>query len=95
MRLHHKALAAMSALALAAVPVAAQTSTSTKVTQSSGTDNGAPTHTTKVVHTTKRKTHRPKKILGVKVGHKTAVTKTVRETSTGPDGASTTVKTTH
>lgn len=70
-----------------------QTTTTTEV--KTGVENGAPTKTTKVVHVHKRKTHRVKKILGVKVGHKTAVSKTVKETKTGPDGTSTTVSSTH
>lgn len=71
----------------------AQTTTTTEV--KTGVENGAPTKTTKVVHVHKRKTHRVRKILGVKVGHKTAVSKTVKETKTGPDGTSTTVSSTH
>ena len=85
-----------AALTLAGAPAAAQTTTETKV--SSGTDvkDGVVTEKRKVVHVTKRKTAAPKKILGVKVGHKTATTKTVRETSASSDGAaSTSVKTTH
>lgn len=96
MKPHQAALAALSALALAAVPAAAQTSVSTKVTHDTGSDDGVPTHTTKVVHTVKRKTHRPKKILGVKVGHKTVETKVTRQTTTSADGdVSHSVKVTH
>ena len=86
MKLHHAALSAVAALAFAAVPATAQTSASTKVTHDTSVDNGVATHTTKVVHTTKRKTRRPKKILGVKVGHKTVKTKSVRETSVSDNG---------
>ena len=58
--------------------------------------DGVATTTTKVTETTKRKTHRPKKVLGVKVGHKTVKRKVVRETSVSSDGdRSTTVKTSH
>ena len=78
------------------LPAQAQTSTQTKVSQDTKVDNGVATHTTMVEHVTKRKTSRPRKILGVKVGHKTVTSKTVRETSTSSNGnASTTVKTSH
>ena len=75
---------------MSVAPATAQTTASTKVSTSTGSDG---TTKTKVVHTRKRKTHRPKKILGVKVGHKTVTHKTVHETTSGPDGASTTTKT--
>ena len=83
-------LAPIAALALLPVAATAQTTASTKVSTSTSSDG---TTKTKVVHTRKRKTHRPKKILGVKVGTKTVTHKTVKETTTGPGGASTTVKT--
>ena len=72
----------------------AQTTTETKVSTEMGTKDGMPTKTTKVEHIRKHKTHRAKKILGVKVGHKTRVSKTVKETTTAADGSkSTTTKT--
>lgn len=96
MKLTHVA-ASLSAFALiVGTPAVAQTTMQTKVDHDTSMKNGVTTQKTKVTRTTKRKTHRPKKILGVKVGHKTAVSKTVRETKTSSDGdASTTVKTSH
>ena len=86
-------LAAALALAIG-LPAQAQTTASTKVSTDTSTKDGVATHTTKVTHTTKRKTRRPKKILGVKIGHKTVTHKTVRKMSTSTNGdASTTVKT--
>lgn len=84
--------ATIISLALAGGAVA-QTTTSTEV--KTGVENGVPTKTVKTVHVRKHKTHRVKKILGLKVGHKTAVSKTVKEVKTGPDGTSTKVETTH
>ncbi len=79
-----------------ATPVSAQTMVKTEVKNDTDVKDGVVTQKHKVVHTTKRKTRHPKKILGVKVGHKTAVKKTVRETTTSSDGSmSTTVKTSH
>jgi hypothetical protein len=77
-------------------PLLAQTVRQTKVdTDTSMTDGVATTKRT-VTHTTKHKTRQPKKILGVQVGHKTAVKKTVRETSVSSNGdSSSTVKTTN
>lgn len=84
----------LAALALAGAPAQAQTTSSTKVTTGTSMDNGVATSKTKVTHVTTRKTHRPKKILGVKVGHKTVTHKTVRTTSASSNGdTSTTVKT--
>lgn len=82
-------------LALAgAVPALAQTSAQTKVDNNTTVKDGVATTKRTVTHTTKRKTHRPKKVLGVKVGHKTVTHKTVRTTSTSTNGdASATVKT--
>ncbi len=92
MKAKHLFAATILTLALAGGAVA-QTTTKTEV--KTGVENGAPTKTVKVTHVHKRKTHHVKKILGVKVGHKTAVSKTVKETKMGPDGTSTTVSTTH
>lgn len=83
-------LAPIAALVLLPVAATAQTTAETKVSTKMADDG---TKTTKVVHVRKRKTHRVKKILGVKVGHKTVTHKTVHETKTGPDGASTTTTT--
>ena len=89
MKLHF--LAPLAALTLVSVaPAAAQTTAETKVSTKTSSDG---TRKTKVEHIRKRKTHRPKKILGVKVGHKTVTHKTVHETTSGPNGASTTTKT--
>lgn len=81
---------------LFALALAAQTTSKVEVKNDTAVKDGVVTQTHKVVRETKRKTHRPKKILGVKVGHKTVKTKTERTTTTSSDGgASTTVKTTH
>lgn len=71
----------------------AQTTSKTEVKHDTSMSGGVATSTTKVEHVTKRKTHRPKKILGVKVGHKTVTHKTVRESSVSSNGdTSTTVE---
>ena len=87
MKLHY--LAPIAALALLPVAATAQTTAETKVSTKMASDG---TKTTKVVHVRKRKTHRPRKILGVKVGTKTVTHKTVHETTTGPNGATTATK---
>lgn len=91
------ALFAVPAAALIALslPAAAQTTTQTKVDHDTNVSkSGVTTHKTTVTHTTKRKTRQPKKVLGVKVGHKTATSKVVKTTKVSSDGdASTTVKT--
>jgi hypothetical protein len=75
-------------------PALAQTMRQTKVATDTNVTNGVATTTTTETHTTKRKTRQPKKVLGVKVGHKTAVHETVRKTSVSSNGdVSTTVKT--
>ena len=85
MKLHY--LAPLAALTLVSVaPATAQTTAETKVSTKMASDG---TKTTKVVHVRKRRTHRPKKILGVKVGRKTITHKVVKETTTGPGGTST------
>ena len=94
MKLPLIATPALAALAMSVSPAAAQTTSQTKVSNDTNVKNGVVTQKTKVTHTTKRKTHRPKKILGVKVGHKTVTHKVVKETTTSSNGdASTTVKT--
>lgn len=88
-------LVAGATLSLGA-PTMAQTVHETKVHTDTKMSDGVATTTRKVVHVSKRKTRHPKKILGVKVGHKTAVHKTVKTTSVSSNGdASTTVKTSH
>jgi hypothetical protein len=88
-------LAAGVALSLAA-PSLAQVERATKVEHDTSHKDGVATTTTKVTSVDKRKTRQPKKVLGVKVGHKTAETKTVRETSRSTNGdVSTKVKTSH
>ena len=87
--------APMVALVLASGALA-QTSTSTSVSNNTSTNNGVVTQTHKVVVTHKRKTHHAKRVLGVKVGHKTATTKVVKKTTTSSNGdMSTSVQTTH
>ena len=93
-----KLLFAISALALAlpAAPALAQTTTKTEVKNDTDVKDGVVTQTHKEVHSTKTKTGRPKKVLGVKVGEKTRKTKTVREIKTDSNGkTSTTVEHKH
>lgn len=87
----------LAAIAMAAgMPATAQTTVKTHVSHHTSMDDGVRTRTTKVVHVRKHKTRRVKRILGVKVGHKTRTTKTVREVSHSSNGAvSTRVKVTH
>lgn len=87
MKLHY--LAPIAALALLPVVATAQTTTETKVS----TSTKAGMTKTKTVHVRKHKTHRPKKILGVKIGTKTITHKTVKETTTGANGAKSTTVT--
>lgn len=90
---HTVALSAAFALTCAA-PALAQTTHETKVDHDTKVHDGVATTTTKVTETSKHKTQRPKKVLGVKVGHKTVTRKTVRETAVSSDGGrKTTVKT--
>ncbi len=84
MKLHY--LAPIAALALLPVAATAQTSTETKVS----TDTKDGTTKTKVVHVRKHRSRHQRKILGVKVGHKTVTHKTVHETTMGPNGSSST-----
>jgi hypothetical protein len=85
---------AAALLLTAGIPATAQTTSKTQVSHDTSMDNGVATSKTKVEHVTKRKTHRAKKILGVKVGHKTVTHKTVRESSVSSNGDhSSTVKT--
>ena len=78
-----------AALALATgLPAQAQTTHETKVSHDTSMKDGVATEKTKVTHVSKRKTHRPKKVLGVKVGHKTVTHKTVHESSASSNGDS-------
>lgn len=97
MKLHRVAALILASAALSpVVPAMAQTVTQTKVNTDTNMKKGVATTKTTVTHTSKRKTRHPKKILGVKVGHKTAVNKTVKTTSVSTNGdSSTTVKTSH
>jgi hypothetical protein len=80
------ALGVTLGLSLAAVPASAQVSNETKVSHDTSMHDGVATRTTKVEHVRKMKTHRPKKILGVKVGHKTRTTKTIQTRSVSSNG---------
>lgn len=71
---------------LAGAPAVAQTTHETKVDHDTSVKNGVATTKTKVTETTKRKTRQPKKVLGVKVGHKTVKHQTVRETAVSSNG---------
>ena len=97
MKLYRTAAPILAALAMTvAMPATAQTTHETKVTHDTGMKDGMPTATTKVVTVRKHKTRRPKKILGVKVGHKTRTTKVVRERTTDANGVvSSKVSTSH
>lgn len=78
----------------ASAPLLAQTTSQTKVANSTSMKDGVATDKTTVTHTTKHTTHRPRKILGVKVGHQTETHKTVKTTKTSTNGdKTTTVKT--
>ena len=87
-------IVAAGAALMVVAPAGAQTTAQTKVSNNTHVDNnGVVTQQHKVTHVTKRKTHHPKKVLGVKVGHKTVTHKTERTTTTDSQGnASTTVK---
>ena len=84
-----------SLLLLAAAPTGLpQTTSKVEVSHDTDRHDGVVTHSRKVTRTTKTKTHRPKKILGVKVGHKTVTHKTTRESTVSSNGDhSTTVET--
>lgn len=89
--------AALASVALlcGAPALAATTTTTTTVTHGTSVRNGVVAHRTKVVHVRKRTT-RPRRVLGVKVGHHTRTTKTVRTTTHRSNGSTrTTVRTTH
>ena len=79
-------LGAALGLSMAAVPSSAQVSHETKVSTDTSMHDGVATRTTKVEHVKKVKTHRPKKILGVKVGHKTITHKRIETRSVSSNG---------
>ncbi|MGC5799547.1 hypothetical protein [Sphingomonas sp. NFX23] len=94
MKIRNVAAIAATLTLLCGAPVVAQTTHETKVGHDTSVKNGVATTKTKVTETTKRKTRRPKKVLGVKVGHKTVKHQTVRETAVSSNGdRKTTVKT--
>jgi hypothetical protein len=96
MNFRHAIAPTIAALVLTTMPALAQTTVETKVSHDTSVNDGVATRKTKVVSVRKHKTHRAKRILGVKVGHKTKVSKTVKETTNSTNGDhSTTVKTTH
>jgi hypothetical protein len=85
----YRTLAAMAlglGVTLAAVPASAQVTHETKVSTDTSMHDGVATRTTKVEHVRKVKTHRPKKILGVKVGHKTVTHKRIETRSVSSNG---------
>ena len=90
-------LAALASVALfCGTPALAATTTTTTVTRGASVRNGVVVHRTKVVHVRKRTTRRPRRVLGVQVGHHTNTTKTVRTTVHRANGSTrTTVRTTH
>lgn len=91
------AAAAIAAFAmLSSASAFAQTTRETKVDHDTSVHGGVATTTTKVTETSKHKTRQPKKILGVKVGHKTKTTKVVRESAVSSNGdRKAVVKTSH
>ncbi len=95
--MNSKYLLATAALGFAlatGTTVMAQTTSETTVKTDTSMKDGVATKKTKVEHVRKHKTGHSRKILGVKVGHKTHVNKTVKETTTSSNGdKSTTVKT--
>lgn len=96
MKISHLAASIAAAALVAGAPLAAQTTTETQVSTGTSVKDGVATTKRTVTHTTKRKTRQPRKILGVKVGTKTAVSKTTKETKTSSNGdQTTTVKTSH
>lgn len=86
MKIRHAAAIAATVTLLCGAPLAAQTTHETKVDHDTSVKNGVATTKTKVTETSKRKTRQPKKVLGVKVGHKTVKHQTVRETAVSSDG---------
>lgn len=85
----YRTLAAMAlglGVTLAAVPASAQVTHETKVSTDTSMHDGVATRTTKVEHVRKVKTHHPKKILGVKVGHKTVTHKRIETRSVSSNG---------
>jgi len=78
------------------MPISAQVSQNTSVSTSNGMKDGVATQTTRVLHVNKFKTHHAKRILGVKVGHKTRTIKQLRTTTVDSNGnANTSEKISH
>lgn len=86
MKIRHATAIAAALTMMCSTSAFAQTTRETKVDHDTKIHDGVATTTTKVTETSKRKTNRPKKVLGVKVGHKTVEHKTVRESSVSSDG---------
>ncbi|MBY9064998.1 hypothetical protein K7957_18855 [Sphingomonas yunnanensis] len=96
MKIKQVAAALGATTLLVAAPALAQTTHETKVVHDTRVHDGTATTTTRVTETSKRKTRQPKKVLGVKVGHKTETTKVVKETAVSSNGDhKTVVKTSH
>lgn len=96
MKIHHATAIAVALTMICGAPALAQTTRETKVDHDTKVHDGVATATTKVTQSSKRKTHRPKKVLGLKVGHKTVEHKTVRESSVSSNGDhSVKIKTSH
>lgn len=94
MKIQHATAIAAAFTMIYGTPALAQTTHQTKVDHDTKVHDGVATTTTKVTETSKRKTRQPKKVLGVKVGHKTVTHKVVHESSVSSDGdRSATVKT--
>ena len=96
-KFHRVAALLVASVALSSgVPLIAQTVDQTKAHTDTNMKDGVATTKTTVTRTHKRKTRHPRKILGVKVGTKTDVSKTVEETSDSSNGDTrTTVTTSH
>lgn len=87
MKLHNSATLAVAALAIGiGAPAVAQTTTKSSVTTSNSVQAGVPATTVKAKVVQKTKTRRAKRVLGVKVGHKSRVHKTVRNTTVTATG---------
>lgn len=81
--------AATFALATGTAAIA-QTTTKSSVTTSNTVKAGVPATTVKAITVHKTKTRRAKRVLGVKVGHKSRVHKVVRKTTTTATGETST-----
>ena len=91
MKLNHLAALTIATVALGTGATSvAQTTTRTTTSTSATVRNGVPATTVRSVHVRKTKTHRARRVLGVKVGHHTRVDKTVRSSTTDAHGATST-----